>query len=164
MLTDKDATAVRKNHHRHLDRISTDAQVGSIPPAKNSLGCRLNHHTTATCTSPSNVNIWHLRMFFNRTMWTWYDDKPRLYAECSNTSYHMAFSWSCTLQATRRWALSCSRVNLICTSYSPIILLYTSVYQHVYHTKLKNVPSTQPTQYCKSHSVLHTSYTKLLRN
>lgn len=61
--------------------------------AKDSLGCCLNHCTSASCTSSSDINVWPLRAFFNGSkMWKLHGNKSTLYAGCLSTSHHMGFS------------------------------------------------------------------------
>jgi len=65
MLSGAGTATVTKNHHMHLDRNPTDAQIKYTLSTKNSLGCFLYHHTTPPCTLSSDVNVWSLRAFLS---------------------------------------------------------------------------------------------------
>jgi hypothetical protein len=65
MLSGTGTATVIKNHHMHLDRNPTDAQIKYTLSTKNSLGCFLHHHTTPPCTLSSDVNVWSLRAFLS---------------------------------------------------------------------------------------------------
>lgn len=62
MLSGAGTAIVIKNHHMHLDRNPTAAQIKRTL-SMNSLSCFLYHHTIPPCTLSSDVNVWSLRGF-----------------------------------------------------------------------------------------------------
>lgn len=97
---------LEQNHHRHVERSPTDAQLIN-PIFKEFLGLLPASHYHS-----------HLLIFIQPLRSSINDMKPRnlcndkfsLYAGCSSTSHCMTSGWSWTPWATWWQALSCSRV------------------------------------------------------
>jgi hypothetical protein len=62
MLGHEGIATVRLDHHRHLDGSRFDAQVG-ISYLKRITWASAFQRNTASCLSPSYVNIWHVGAF-----------------------------------------------------------------------------------------------------
>ena len=98
MITGEGTTTVKKNHHRHLDRNPSDAQVSIFYLQSIPLAAAWATVLTAPCTLSLCVNLQLLRAIFNGpSMWKSKGDESRLYAGCLSTSHCMVVKWSWTL-------------------------------------------------------------------